>query len=212
MIENELNRFLMLASCYGLQMAPTPPAAYTHIPLSLIPTRFPTTNFRDLIDKTPLHNFLMFKVSRNTQYMIKCLEEVCKIDDFTRKLVEISVKAHSSRFYQNIFLGLTRNDFMFDENSEKFLQVEYNTIAASFVSLGTKIVGFHQHILSNYSSLFEDCPSSVLENNALENFVKGMKLACDLYGGPKRVLFVVIEDEKNLFDQTFLEVELWRNW
>ena len=165
--EETVSRLLILASCYGLEMAPSPPASYTHIPLSLFPSIFPKQDFIDLISKTPAHNSLMFSVSQNPSYLSSCLSSVCEIDNFTSRLLSLSQKSHTSPHYQDIFLGLTRNDFMYDQNLQKFLQVEYNTISASFVSLGSRIIDFHEQVVDEYASLFEQRNGKPLENKAL---------------------------------------------
>ena len=184
---------------------------YTHIPISLMPTSFSSIHFKDLIAKTPKHSELMLSVSNNTSYMFNALSEVCEIDDFTSKLVEISKKAHKSEHFQEISLGITRNDFMIDQ-SGKFFQVEFNTIAASFLSLGTKIVNFHNHVISQYGHWFENPAELSFENEALQNICKAFHMAWSLYGNKGSILFVVLEEEKNIFDQTFIELELWEKW
>jgi Eukaryotic glutathione synthase, ATP binding domain len=206
--QDEVDRVVMLASSYGLLMSPSY-GSYAHLPLSLVPTRFPENAFKSLIAKTPAHNQLMFLVSKNPKYLYDALKEICQIDDFTNKLVDISRKSHDSKYFQNIFLGLTRNDFMLDGPSNNFLQVEYNTIAASFLSLGTKVLDFHQHVSSLLPNIEASRP---YQNNPLFNFAKTIQLAYNLYGNKGAVIFIVLEDEKNIFDQTSLEIELWKNW
>jgi Eukaryotic glutathione synthase, ATP binding domain. len=208
--DSETNRVLMLSNCYGLLMSTSSNTA-SQIPISITPASFPQEDFKDLIEKTAKHNLLMQKVSQDTEYLYSKLFEVCKIDDFTRQLVELSKKVHNSKHFQEIYFGLTRNDFMYDDIEKKFIQVEYNTISASFVALGTKIVEFHKHLYSNYSNFFnisESPADSILENNPLLNFVNGFNYAYKLYGNTGVILFVVLEDEKNLYDQTLIELEL----
>lgn len=209
---SEVDRILMIANCYGL-MTSIGQAKSVHIPLALVPSKFPSEPFNDLIKKTPKHNELMRNLSQLPEYLYQALEEVAKTDEFTRKLIEISKKAKVLPYKQEIFLGLTRNDFILDQFSGKFLQVEYNTISASFVALSSKISAFHQHVISQFGEFFDEVPKNVLENDPLKQFGEGIKLAFDLYGSEKAaVMFVVLEDEKNLFDQTFIEVELWQRW
>jgi glutathione synthase len=205
----DLEHFLILASSYGLLMSQSPPLSHTHIPFSLLPTAFPKAHFQDLIASTPLHTQLMFSVSKNVEYLKSRLQTVSEADVFTKRLLEISEKVHNGRFFQDITLGLTRNDFMFDTVDENFLQVEFNTISVSFAALGSKIVDFHRHVLG---LLNQTQGSAVLENQAVENFGHAFKLAYDLYGGTGSVLFVVEPKEKNIFDQTAIEIELWHKW
>ena len=208
----DLDRLLMIASAHGLLYASNPPAVYTHIPISLHPTSFSKSGFQDLIRKTPLNNHLIFSISQNLEYLTQALREVCEVDDFTRKLFEISKKAHQSPFYQDITLGLIRNDFMFDKDAHKFFQVEYNTISVSFVSLGTKIVDFHRQAVKCFSEVIGYEGGLPLENDPLLKYSQAFQLAYEMYGNKGSVLFVVTENEKNLFDQCYIELELWRNW
>ena len=53
---------------------------------------------------------------------------------------------------------------------------------------------------------------SVLSNDPLHKFAEAMQLAHTLYGNRGSVLFVVYDVERNIFDQTFLELELWQGW
>jgi hypothetical protein len=204
-MEENISRVLMLASSYGLLMTPNPPAEITHIPISLTPAEFQKRKFENLVRKTQVHNELMIKVSQNTQYLYDVLENICLVDEFTRRLLEVSRNQKKKGFKQSIQLGLTRNDFMFDESEGKFFQVEFNTIAASFVCIGSKIAEFHSHVDRIFG-----IGKKVVANNPLDGFVNAFQLAFQLYGSRGVVLFVVIKDEKNLFDQTGIELELWK--
>ena len=196
----------MLAGAYGLLMANNPPADFTHIPISLRPCEFDRGKFERIKDKTSLHNEMMLAVSRDRGYMYEVLEEVCLVDEFTRRLVDLSKKTAASGHPQPILLGLTRNDFMFDQALQTFLQVEYNTIASSFLCLGTKIIPFHEHVSSLTGHAVQ-----VASNSVLENYSNAISKAYNLYGGQGFILFVVLPDEKNLFDQTGIEVELFKH-
>jgi len=71
---------------------------YTHLPISFFPTSIP----RELFEKVKLAQIplskIMDRVSRDTEWLYSQLESVAEIDEFVRKMIEISRKAHSGNF------------------------------------------------------------------------------------------------------------------
>lgn len=199
-----VKRILMLTSSYGLQTAISS-TEYTHIPFSLTPCEFDEQRFNELAAKTSEFSKVMLKISKNNEYMYSVLQEVCAMDEFTRNLVNLSKKAKTEGAVQKVFLGITRNDFMFDRIEKRFIQVEYNTISASFIHLSSKIADFHRHLQG-----LKNTPIDAIENPATVKCADAFELAYKLNGGKGFVLFIVLANETNLFDQTGLELELWK--
>ncbi|CAG9311249.1 unnamed protein product [Blepharisma stoltei] len=209
----EEQRLLALAAAYGIEMSPEA-NHYTHLPISLLPTPFPAEQFNKLKDLSEEFNLLMYKVHLDREWLYKVLEDICREDDYIRRLVEISKTAHEIGNQQKIFLGLNRNDFMLDVPTNRFQQVEFNTMSASFGGLSSKLYKLHRLILSQYKSYFdpEVDPQKVLETHSMNRLAEGLATASNLYGNNVSVIFLVLPFEMNYFDQTCLEIELWETY
>lgn len=97
-------------------------------------------------------------------------------------------------------------------------QVEFNTIASSFGGLSTQVASLHRylHSVEAYpdvtSSLIED--ASLQKSNSVPQLALGLAKAHEAYMSlekPKRhvcVLFLVQDQERNVFDQRHLEYAL----
>lgn len=147
----------------------------------------------------------MYNISKSPEYLYSVLQEICAHDEFTKNLAELSKKAKLEGAVQKVFLGISRNDFMFDIEENRFLQVEFNTISASFIHLSSKTAEFHRHLQGLKNSIVD-----VVHNPATVKCVDAFELAHRLYGNKGSILFVVLPNETNLCDQTGLEIELWK--
>lgn len=128
---------------------------------------------------------------------------------------------------QDYHLGLFRSDYLLhtDPSSASssppppsIRQVEFNTISSSFGPLCATVGQLHRHLLQQTGyygvspSLQED---RLPHNGALQLLAAGLAEAHKTYiaqhgsaGSSPRILFVVQEQERNAFDQRWLEYEL----
>jgi len=152
--------------------------------------------------------------------LVTSLQSAAKADaDFTGRLLRILQTVHAEGETQPIRLGLHRNDFMLhQEESDKGipLQVEFNSISASFGCLSYQTSELHRYLLSRH---FKDSPLYNLDNlpvnQTLERIPKAIAAAAKLHphkGQNGVVLMLVQEGEKNASDQRFIEYELWNRF
>jgi glutathione synthetase len=147
-------------------------------------------------------------------------DRLAGVDDFMKKLYDVytAVKASPGGFTHEYSLGLFRSDYMVHQpnllEQEELHQVEFNTIASSFGGLATRVSELHRHLIK--SGAYPRHPQLSLENvprnPAAEELAAGLATAHAYYGkgrdGEKAVLFLVQAEERNVFDQRWLEYEL----
>ncbi len=81
------------------------------------------------------------------------------------------------------------------------LQVELNTIAASFGSLSTLVSRMHQYLLNRAAACPSDAPQ-LPENNAMDEVADALAAAVCEYGVPGAVALMVVQaGERNAYDQ-----------
>ena len=182
---------------------------YVQYPIALTPAKYPRSVYEALLDVQPLMNKLQNRVARDPTWMYEQLESVIGVDDFTRRLVEISRKVHSGGIKQSVCFQVNRSDYLLDGPSNKAYQVEFNTIASGFSAMNPKMSEFHQFVTSNYSTLSKD---NVPKLNTQDSVQDGFVAARQAYGGRGIVLVISSHDcvEGNAFDQYNIELELWR--
>ncbi len=112
--------------------------AANHAPFSLLPFRVPRAAFANLTALCPLFNTLIDRYSRDYDFIVQSLNNVVKVDEFTRRLVDIYHTIHAEGIAQPIYMGVHRSDYLLhrptSSNSAahaegRFLQVEVNTIS-----------------------------------------------------------------------------------
>lgn len=118
---------------------------------------------------------------------------------------------------QTLQLGIFRSDYLLhspeDSNDPISLkQVEFNTISSSFGSLSERSAALHRYLLSS-TAYFNKSPylrpENLPPNNTTKSIVDGLAAAHRAYGNKEAyVLFVVQDNERNVFDQRWLEYGL----
>ena len=145
------------------------------------------------------------------------------VDDFITHLWEIHLAVKKEGYAQTLSLGLFRSDYMAhissDTDTASLKQVEFNTIAASFGGLSSRVTSLHTDLLSfpNYPShplLDSNVPP---QNTAVETLSAGLATAHNGYGPSKSspalstcIIFIVQGNERNVFDQFALLQQLTR--
>ena len=188
-------------------------------PISLFPCCVPEPFYHHAIKVQPSINTLVEKLTRDSTTIHKILKPFADIDEFPRKLLEISTKYHASKHKQDVYLGIIRMDYMLDVVQKKLLMVEYNTIASSFGVLSDKlnlvqrfIYMRYPHLLPSDFSLDRLAPSNDFINKATEAFAtcinlykKGNALAKEVH-----MAVIVQEGERNVYDQKPLEINAFQ--
>eukprot|EP01134_Creolimax_fragrantissima_P002824 CFRG2824T1 len=203
------------AACNGVLMIKIRPESeggdqLTHAPFTLYPSPYPLAEFKRAVELQPLLNKMVHKVSMDTDFLHNTLRKAAEGDHFTMKLLDIHATALEHGITQNIRMGLYRSDYMLDgpdATTAKIKQVEINTIAASFGSLGSKIPNVHRYIAERW---LNNLNLNVPENGALQGIADGLAHAHKLYNAKNSVMMmVVLPNEHNSYDQKFLEHKLW---
>lgn len=129
-------------------------------------------------------------------------------------------------YVQTLSLGLFRSDYMIhtppNSTSPSLKQVEFNTISSSFGGLSSLVASLHSELLSSPPGHPISYPPHPLfdsrlppANTAVETLSAGLVTAHNAYGSsrstpslPLCILFVVQENERNIFDQLALSKQL----
>lgn len=147
---------------------------------------------------------------------------LAEVDEFMARLYKVHLDVKKEGFVQDLSLGLFRSDYMIhvDPSSSAsppvIHQVEFNTVASSFGGLSTLVSELHRHLLrvgaypqTGHPIREENLPTSP----AAQGIASGLAAAHKAYGsggeGRKTaVLFITQHDERNVFDQRWLEYNL----
>ncbi|XP_037540329.1 glutathione synthetase [Nematolebias whitei] len=184
----------------------------TYAPFTLFPSPVPKAAFLQALAVQTHYNTLVDRVSQDADFLQKALSSTIKVDDFTARLFKIHQQIQKEGGSQSIVLGLNRSDYMLDQNENKtssLKQIEINTIAASFGGLSSLTPGVHRLILRMAGRLEES--RLIPDNNPAAGLARAIAKAWELYGSERAaVLFLVEEVQTNIFDQRFIESELWK--
>ncbi|KAL4080603.1 hypothetical protein J3A83DRAFT_4422567 [Scleroderma citrinum] len=197
---------------------PSSPPSAVHAPISLIPSPFPRSIFERAQRLQSLYNILYGRVSMDDDFLDKVMgavEGVGKVDEFMGTLWRGWKKIRDEGIVQPLHLGLCRSDYLLhaEEDGKLFLkQVEFNTIAPSFAPLSERTAAMHRYIyaLTDYYRISPFLtPKNFPANDATTRLVHGLAEAHKAYGVPGAyILSVVLPNERNVFDQRWLEYEL----
>ena len=223
----------LLVATEGAERGATMAAAFTHAPVSLLPTPFPRGAFERAVAVSPSFAELSDVVSRDHAFLETTLAGVLETDAFTRALWDVYVKSGAQAGRHACECGVLRSDYMLDAPSGAPLQVEVNTVSTSFMALGTRVQQMHRHVAEYFPSLKQakqakqaqalhaakpDSAESGGANededasrvDALASAAATLAAGFAAAGEPAaRVLMVVQPGETNVFDQRLLADALW---
>ncbi|GLC35901.1 hypothetical protein PLESTF_001238000 [Pleodorina starrii] len=191
-----------------------PELAVVHAPLSLTPVPYPRARFQLAQQVMPLFNQLVDAVAADEPYLESTLRPAAAHDAFTGRLLGTLAATRDARATlraarREVVLGIHRSDYMLDEPSGKFLQVELNTIASSFGCLSALMTRLHNYMASRMTSLE---PGRLPANPALEHIPDAIATAADSTGLRQEggvVVMVVQPGERNAYDQQWIQLGLW---
>eukprot|EP01138_Halocafeteria_seosinensis_P006022 gb/GECG01006155.1/.p1 GENE.gb/GECG01006155.1/~~gb/GECG01006155.1/.p1 ORF type:complete len:353 (+),score=29.73 gb/GECG01006155.1/:1-1059(+) len=195
-------------------------AHWTPVGFTLLPRKVSKECYSQMMSLAEPFNLLVDRVSRDHSWLFHTLERAAEVDEFTKNLLSIAKRVSREGVTQPINLGIHRSDYMLHYNAgtaeERPLQVELNTIAASFGCLMTKLCQWHRHVRERFSRDFNEIRThfekgTLEENNVVKEIAGGFTAARKAYGSGSSetaILFVVQTTERNLMDQRILEHEL----
>jgi len=220
---------------------------WSHAPVSLLPNPFPRKAFEHCNNVQPMINELVDKMSRDRRFLLDTLASTGKADPFTQRLMDIYAKQPEQSITSGLQLGIFRSDYMLNtgleaeltrrggESANFPLQIEINTIAASFGCLSHKTANLHRHILNRNADRDEitallreakideslvqqgasEIAQTVPENASMQSLAASLAHAHKMVqskldnSAPVVILFIVQPNERNIADQRALEMELW---
>ncbi|XP_059085218.1 glutathione synthetase-like isoform X1 [Tigriopus californicus] len=182
-------------------------------PFLLLPSAFPKGEFERACQLQTILNELMHKVAHDREFLIATLAQTVKVDEFTRRLVDIYNTVAQEGVAQPLSLGLLRSDLMLNVgpcDGPAFCcwhQVEINTIASGFGWLGPASGLIHRFVLGELGR--KDLLDRIPENNSLSGLSGAMLEAHKIYNQPKAVILFIVEDVTyNICDQKFHEFKI----
>ena len=195
MTPEELRNIVDRAHYFGL-LQKNPDGQLVHAPFSLTPYQLPASLISQLQIHTQWSSLLFWKVAQNFDFLREILEPTAKVDEFVRFL--LSLIPNEKRQDQQLLIN--RNDFLFErkENGEpQPLQVELNTISASFAHLSERVTTFHQQL--QQENILKVAP---LAHDAIAGFAVGIKETIEELGWQDAALLMLVQPkERNWFDQ-----------
>lgn len=180
-----------------------------HVPFSCYPKKISKEELNSLLTVQEKWNVLLNAMGRDFDWYSKHLEGMIEKEDFVRRLYNISKKCKSYPHTQKIFFAILRNDFMYHSLQNKWLQVEYNVIAITFMPFSDRLQRLHKQITSNY---FEENSDYHLSEN-FKLLEEGLLTAYNCYGNPKAIVLIIVlpKFETNIFEQRMIEKKLFEH-
>ena len=195
MTPEELRNIIDRANYFGL-LQKNLDGQLVHAPFSLTPYQLPSSLISQLQIHTQWSSLLFWKVAQNSDFLREILEPTAKVDEFVRFL--LSLIPNEKRQDQQLLIN--RNDFLFErkENGElQPLQVEFNTISASFAHLSGRVTALHQQL--QQENILKADP---LPHDAIAGFASGIKETIENLGWQDAALLMLVQPkERNWFDQ-----------
>ncbi|XP_066558539.1 glutathione synthetase isoform X1 [Amia ocellicauda] len=178
---------------------------------TLFPSPVPRSLFEQARQVQTHFNLLVDRISQDAEFLEQALASTINVDDFTARLFNIYRQVIQEGCSQPIILGLNRSDYMFDlgkDSKTSLKQIEINTIAAGAGGLTSRTPALHRHILKVAGRVEEQ--KNILDNNPAAGSAKAIAKSWELYGSEQAVvMFLVEDDEINIYDHRCVENELW---
>eukprot|EP00605_Chrysophyceae_sp_TOSAG23-4_P002870 GSChrysophyteH1.ASY1.ANO1.3161.1 assembled CDS len=183
---------------------------WSHAPVTLFANNFPRESMNYSQRVQPLINQLVDKIARDRDFLLKQLTPVAEADPFTGRLLSIFKALPEDHYRRKVLFA-------------KPLQIEINTIAASFGCLSQKTAQLHKYLCSrtpsilpiptkaSSKSLLDEMPINDCADKIAESIAYAHKLSCEAVDTNTEgsvVMFVVQPGERNLADQRTLEQKL----
>lgn len=202
----------------------------TVAPFTLLPSPYPAYLYHEAWLVQTDFQTLAHRASRDRTFIQDCLASVCDHDDFTKRTMEIYKAVQDEGIPQKFFFNMTRSDYMIDASEEdaseqsinnqtnehngdaegprpyENRQIEINMIAASFAGLDSQVAKMHRYMADAAGDEYPYVKEKVPVNNAIEGLGEGLAKAWLAFGNERAaVVFVIMQEEKNSFDQRHLE-------
>lgn len=222
-IASAIDRALINGALMRTKENPGSSTVVNHAPFTLFPSVVPQSLLEHAKGIQKSFNLLMHRVAHDHQFLEQALQNVIKVDDFTRQLWEIYISVREEGITQAVSLGLFRNDFMMDtkkmeKNNDcslsqvgehaKLKQIEFNTIASSFAGLVGALSDVHRYTVKK--AKIKCTKNQLPRNDPALGLCQGLVKAWQHYGNKNAaILFVSSIPERNRLDHTWMEKKIF---
>ncbi|KAH0613168.1 uncharacterized protein H6S33_009548 [Morchella sextelata] len=158
-------------------------ALAVHAPVTLFPSPFPRACFEEAKAVQIWFNELYARIAADEEWLLKIVDELIEVDDFMARLYKVHLDVKKEGFIQDLSLGIFRS------NS-----------TPSLCLLGVSRLAFR-------NSIDTYCEWEIANGLAAAHKAYGL-------GGSGRntaILFIIQDDERNIFDQRLIEYNLLEN-
>ncbi|CAI4051002.1 hypothetical protein SKDZ_15G1090 [Saccharomyces kudriavzevii ZP591] len=217
----------------GLAMYPPKfeanPSKASVSPVTVYPTPIPKKCFDEAVQIQPIFNELYARITqdmaRSDSFLFKTTQALALSDpEFTGKLWSLyldTLSVGEKKKKQNLKLGIFRSDYLIDKKNgnDQIKQVEFNTVSVSFAGLAGKVDRLHTYLnkANKYDfkgSYYNEQDMVISDSGFLLS--KALAIAVESYKSQQNfpipsdpiVAFIVQRNERNVFDQKILELNL----
>lgn len=178
------------------------------VKFTLFPSPFPKKWFTFAQSIQRNYNLLYHRISYDDQFLTESLQEIIKVDDFTRNLFNIYLKVRDDKKAQKISLGIFRSDYMLQNNPQSLKQIEMNTISVSCKGLVSRLNDLHRYILNHYvPNLIKYLPDPQSDQDLAIGLIK----AWELYDNKEAIILMVTQDRPvTICDQKSVQIAIYR--
>lgn len=197
-----LSEAVDFALCHGLVKLDSD-GRVVHAPFTLNPFTVGDHQERAMAALTASFNRLAWRTASAPEFLRDELSPAARSDPFLARLLDLAARPRAT---QPLDMAITRSDyFLLERESDAHpVQVELNTIAASYPALAGRTHVLHRHVHRGSPGA-----SRLIPNDPLAGIASGIAEAVRRYGVPGAgVLMVVQPGERNRFDQRWLEFRL----
>merc|ERR1719242_26929 len=191
--------------------SPSSPNASIHAPHTLLPVALHRNEYHSVSSISLIFHKVIDALSRDVPFLISCIGPTADSDpDFTGKMVsllkrQITENGHSQHYQ----LGIFRSDYMKNESTSKWGQIEFNTIAASFGALSDLTTRCHRFIMTRFLDI-DSVQKIQTKGTVTEDVAAALGTAAKLVHSLQPIVLMVVQGkERNLSDQRRIEYALW---
>ncbi|CEM33001.1 unnamed protein product [Vitrella brassicaformis CCMP3155] len=212
-------------------------------PIAALPSPIPKRLYAQALSLSTPFGDLADRIACDFPWLQASLKSVCEVDDFTAKIMAMCERVYADptkAVSTDVRLYVLRSDYMIDsrpDQPQRLMQVELNTIAASFAGLGQRVSALQRFAIrrlaeelyaktdqASESASAANVVQSVVDdisppNAPADNMATAIAAAHTAYlrrrpierGSGRRpaVLYMVPDNERNEIDQRHLEFALY---
>eukprot|EP01017_Pseudomicrothorax_dubius_P010103 TRINITY_DN13568_c0_g1_i3.p1 TRINITY_DN13568_c0_g1~~TRINITY_DN13568_c0_g1_i3.p1 ORF type:complete len:483 (+),score=72.70 TRINITY_DN13568_c0_g1_i3:89-1450(+) len=182
-----------------------------HVPLTFIPIRVRREDVEELQATQSIWQRALSSMASNPTWLLEKLIMPSQQDVFIRKLIEVYIESRKYPHRQSTQICIMRNDYLYDEVTTEWKQVEFNLFSPASGTAADKTHLIH-HLFEKsrrYHPQTELLGYNKTYDVTRDLFILIFKEAFTRYGNKDAVVvFVVNQDEANETEQRCTEFDL----